>query len=74
MEHFFPPSLGEDQKNSSSKLEHFFPQILVETCAQMHTQTFAMGGGGCLGGLKAEPPALENFASFCKNNLILKLI
>ena len=49
---------------------------------------FAMGGeaaGGQLGvwgeapsrwkhgGLGAEPPALENFAFFCKNNLILEL-
>ena len=25
------------------------------------------------GGLWAEPPALENFAFFCKNNLILEL-
>ena len=29
--------------------------------------------GGCFGGLGAEPPALENFACFCKNNLILGL-
>ena len=30
-------------------------------------------GGGCLGGLGAEPPVLENFAFFCKNNFILEL-
>ena len=29
--------------------------------------------GGCFGGLGAEPPALENFAFFCKNTLILEL-
>ena len=29
--------------------------------------------GGCFGGVGAEPPALENFAFFCKNNLILEL-
>ena len=29
--------------------------------------------GGCFGGLGAEPPALENLAFFCKNNLILEL-
>ena len=29
--------------------------------------------GGCLGGLGAKPPALENFAFFCKNNFILGL-
>ena len=37
---------------------------------QAHSQKFAMGWG-CFGGLGAEPPALENFAFFCKNNLIL---
>ena len=32
MEHFFSPSSGEDQKKrSSSKIEHFFPQIQVKT-------------------------------------------
>ena len=29
--------------------------------------------GGAVGGLGAEPPALENFAFFCKNNFILGL-
>ena len=28
---------------------------------------------GCFGVLGAEPPALENFAFFCKNNFILEL-
>ena len=52
---------------------------------QARSQKFAMGGGcvlgsGCgapsrrrYGGLGVEPPALENFAFFCKNNLILGL-
>ena len=74
MEHFFSP-IRWRLKKSSPKLEHFFSRILVDTCAQMHTQArsqrFAMGG--CLGGLEAEPPALENFAFFCKNKLILEL-
>ena len=30
-------------------------------------------GGAVLGGVVAEPPALENFAFFCKNNFILWL-
>ena len=33
---------------------------------QARSQEFEMGG--CFGGLGAEPPALENFAFFCKNN------
>ena len=49
------------------------------------SQKFAMGGGlfegsggkapaaGGTGGVGAEPPALENFAFFCKNNFILGL-
>ena len=36
---------------------------------QARCQKFVMGG--CLGGLGAEPPALENVAFFCKNNFIL---
>ena len=36
---------------------------------QARSQKFAMGG--CFGGLRAEPPALKNFAFFCKNNFIL---
>ena len=35
---------------------------------------YAPGNGGCLGGLGAEPPALKNFAFFCKNNLILDIL
>ena len=35
--------------------------------AQARSQKFAIRGG-CFGGLRAEPPALENFAFFCKNN------
>ena len=38
VERFFQNS-DEDQKKekSSPKMEHFFPRIQVETCAQMHT-------------------------------------
>ena len=57
------------------------------TNSQARSQKFAMGavfGGGWgfggkapsrwrHGGLGAEPPALEDFAYFCKNNLILGL-
>ena len=57
------------------------------TSIQARSQKFAMGGavlgvwgfGGKApsrrrhGGLGAEPPALENFAFFCKNNFILGL-
>ena len=39
---------------------------------QARSQKFVMGGG-CLGVLGAEPPALEKFAFFCKNNFILGL-
>ena len=38
---------------------------------RMRSQESAMGG--CLGGLGTEPPALENFAFFCKNNFFLGL-
>ena len=38
---------------------------------QARSQEFAMGG--CFWGLGAEPPALENFAFFCKNKFILGL-
>ena len=38
---------------------------------QACSQKFAMGG--CFEGLRMDPPALENFALFCKNNLILGL-
>ena len=39
--------------------------------SQGRSQKFAMGI--CLGGLGSEPPALENFAFFCKSNFILRL-
>ena len=29
---------------------------------------------GCFRGLGVEPPALKNFAFFCKNNLMLELV
>ena len=38
-----------------------------QVCLQARSQQFAMAGLG------AEPTALENFAFFCKNNLILEL-
>ena len=45
---FFPEFRWRPQKKSSLKLEHVFPRILEETCAQTHTQArsqkFAMGG------------------------------
>ena len=41
--------------------------------AQARSQKFEMGGGGYFWGLGAEPPALENLAFFCKNNVILEL-
>ena len=48
MEHFFSPSSGEDQKKVFTKSGALFSRILVETCAQAHTQTcsqkFTMGG------------------------------
>ena len=44
---------------------------VADYVAQARSQKFAMGG--CSGGLGAEPPALENFAFFCKNNFILGL-
>ena len=47
---------------------------------QARSQKFAMGGGlfgrqppEANRGLGAKPPALENFAFFCKNNFILGL-
>ena len=37
--------LSEDQKKRSlSKMEHFFPGIQVETCAQMHTRVKLLEG------------------------------
>ena len=45
--------------------------VIGTYCFQARSQKFAMGG--CFGGLEAKPPALENFAFFCKNNLILGL-
>ena len=59
------PNIGEDQKTSYD----FISGPLAGT--QARSQKFAMGG--CFGGLEAEPPALENFAFFCKMNLILEL-
>ena len=39
---------------------------------QARSQEFAMREGR-FGGLGVEPPMLEDFAFFCKNNLILEL-
>ena len=61
----FLPNVGEDQKKSYD----FSLGPLAGT--QAGSQKFAMGG--CFGNLGAEPPVLENFAFFCKMNLILEL-
>ena len=78
MEHFFSPNSGEDQKKG-----------LHQKWNQARSQKFAMGGGlifGSGGGassrrrpmgagsLGTEPPALENYPFFCKNNLILVIL
>ena len=48
----FSPNSGEDQKKKRSSLtmKHFFPQIQVNTYAQMHTRQCRRYGGlnGCL--------------------------
>ena len=46
---FFQVSkLSEDQKKGLHlKKENFVPQILVETCAQMHTKVKLLGGCRC---------------------------
>ena len=46
---FFQVSkLSEDQKKGlHQKKENFAPQILVETCAQMHTKVKLLGGCRC---------------------------
>ena len=64
MEHFFPPNSGEDQKKG-----------LHQKWNQARSQKFANGGKNSQwgGAKRAEPPALENFAFFCKNSLILEL-
>ena len=37
---------SEDQKKGiSKKMEHFFPQIQVDTYTQMHTRVKLLGGG-----------------------------
>ena len=61
----FLPNIGEDQ----NKFYDFSSGPLAGT--QARSQKFALGG--CFGGLGAKPPALENFACFCKMNLILEL-
>ena len=40
----FSPNSGEDQKKVSPKMEHFFPQIHVDTYAQMHTRVKLLRG------------------------------
>ena len=62
----FLPNIGEDRKKSYD----FSSGPFAGT--QARSKKFAMGGG-CFGGLGAEPPALENFAVFCQMNLILEL-
>ena len=61
----FLPNIGENQKESYD----FSSGPLAGT--QARSQKFAMGV--CFGGLGAEPPALKNFAFFCKMNLVLEL-
>ena len=53
-----------------SVLPYLHP-IFDVLCNQMRSQKLEMGG--CFWGLGAEPPALENFAFLCKNNVILWL-
>ena len=88
MEHFFPRVQVKTKKKVFTKTgAHFFPNF-SGSCAQMHTQTcsqkFAMGGlswGSESGAPRRRnhgvwgrrPSALEKFAFFCKNNLILEL-
>ena len=61
----FLPNIGEDQKKSYD----FSSGPLAGTPGR--SQKFAMGG--LFWGSECEPPALENFAFFCKMNLILEL-
>ena len=44
-------------------------EVITTVLMQARSQKFKMGG--CFGGLGADLPALENFAFFCKNSLIL---
>ena len=59
-------SKKSDQKNYKSK--NYIRQKR-NGGVQAHSQKSAIGGGGCFGGLGAEPSALENVVLFCKNNL-----
>ena len=68
MEHFFPPNSGEDQKKG---LHQKWNQARCQKYANGWGQIRNGGGGG--GAKRAEPPALENFAFFGKNSLILEL-
>ena len=61
----FLPNIDEDQK----KFYNFSSGPLAGT--QARSQKFAMGE--LFWGSGGEPPALENFAFFCKMNLILDL-
>ena len=50
------------------------PRLIVRMIAdELRRVARNLQWGGCLGGLGAVPPALENFAFFCKNNFILGL-
>ena len=89
MEHFFSPNSGEDQKKVFTKngtrrvarnLQWGGANFWVWGWSLQPPK--ANGGLGAkpadnrgLGakGLRPEPPALENFACFCKNSLILGL-
>ena len=62
----FLPNIGEDQKILTILARG--PKLVT----QARSQKFAMVGG-CFGGMGAEPLVLQNFAFFCKMNLILEL-
>ena len=85
IEPFFPQIQVKTKKKVFIKNRALFPQFSlrctpIQIIGGIHpnywgrarSQKFAMGGG-CFGGLGAGPPALENFAFFCKNNFILGL-
>ena len=89
MEHFFSPKSDEDQeKVYTKKWNHACSQKFAMEgvnfwvwgrSLQPPKANGGWGSGGEApsrrkhGGLGAEPPALENFAFFCKNSSILEL-
>ena len=85
MKHFFSPNSGEDQKkvfskNGTRRVARNSPWgANFWVWGRSLQLPKANGGWGRkpqppeARGLGAEPPALENFAFFCKNSLILEL-